>query len=102
MQGTQNEKYGQKSLTEPALMSETDSQLVEIQSSSKTNDNLMAYFVCPMSFGMSCSNKYDSREQLENHLEQFHQIPIQVQNSMGLQNSMRIEEGMIEKKLIFA
>ena len=98
VQETQNEKYGQSSLTEAALMSETDPKSTEVQSSRKTKDNLRAYFVCPMSFGMSCANKYDSREQLENHLEQFHHIPIQFQNSMvGLQNCMRIAEGMIEK-----
>ena len=51
----------------------------------------MSYFICPI-----CSNKYDSREKVETHIELFHRIPIDVQKHMTLHNSMRIEERIIE------
>ena len=60
-----------------------------------------AYFICPIyRTGIDspiCANKYDSREQVENHLKLFHRLPIEFHKLLGLQIRKRIEEGMIEK-----
>ena len=88
---TQNEKSGQRFLTEPPLMSETNP--AEIQSVDNDGDVpqplRIVYFVCPI-----CPNKYDTREKVEKHLELFHRMSFEVQKRLGLQSSMQIEEGM--------
>ena len=91
---TQNEMQDIK----PSLLPDQDTLM---GNTNKTKDDAiarvipqplrMSYFICPI-----CSNKYDSREKVETHIELFHRIPIDVQKHMTLNNSMRIEERIIE------